>query len=185
MAYAPRPPARRPRYVLRTLIGIATAIAALAALDRLIPSLLAEDLPKADAVLVDKAQARLSLVRNGEPYRAYPVALGAHPQGHKQRQGDGRTPEGNYVLDYRMADSRFYKAIHLSYPNAQDQAQAATRGDDPGGVIMIHGQPNGFAWLGWLIQRSDWTNGCIAVGTVAMEEIWRAVDDGTPIEIRP
>lgn len=185
MPDTPNSPAPGRWPMLRIPIVFAIAVAVLAILDHLIPPLLADDLPKAEAVLVEKAAARLSLLRNGASYRTYPIALGASPQGHKQRQGDERTPEGHYVLDSRLTYSRYYKAIHVSYPNAEDQRRAAAQGDDPGGQIMIHGQPNGFGWLGWLIQKFDWTNGCIAVDTVAMEEIWRAVDDGTPIEIRP
>jgi len=176
---------RRRRHLLRLLTLVAVSVALLAMFDRLAPPLLASQLPKADAVLVEKGAERLSLLRAGQVYRTYPIALGAKPQGPKQVQGDERTPEGRYVLDSRNAGSRFYKAIHLSYPNEQDQARAKARGEDPGGMIMIHGQPNGFGWLGWLIQRFNWTNGCMAVGTISMEEIWRAVDDGAPIEIRP
>ena len=173
------------RHLLRLLTLVAVGIAILALFDHLAPALLARPLPKADAVLVEKGAERLSLLRVGQVYRTYPVALGANPQGPKRVQGDERTPEGHYVLSSRNAGSRFYKAIHISYPNEQDQTRAKAQGEDPGSMIMIHGQPNGFGWLGWLIQRFDWTNGCIAVGTVSMEEIWRAVDDGTPIEIRP
>jgi murein L,D-transpeptidase YafK len=172
-------------YLLRTLTAAAIALGLLAVLDRRIPGIVAETPPAADAVVVEKASARLSLLREGRPYRTYPVSLGASPRGHKQRQGDGRTPEGHYVIAYRQDDSQHYKALHISYPNAEDRRQAAGRGEDPGGLIMIHGQPNGLGWLGWLTGNFNWTNGCIAVGSVAMEEIWRAVADGTPIEIRP
>ena len=126
------------------------ALGLLAVLDRQIPGIVAETPPAAEAVVVEKAAARLSLLREGRPYRSYPVALGASPRGHKQRQGDGRTPEGRYVIGYREDDSQHYKALHISYPNAEDRRLAAGRGEDPGGMIMIHGQPNGLGWLGWL-----------------------------------
>lgn len=96
-----------------------------------------------------------------------------------------RTPEGRYVLDWRNPGSCCFKSLHVSYPSTADQASAAARGDDPGGPIMIRGQPNGRGWLGWLNQYRDHTSGCIAVRNVPMEVIWRAVADGTPVEIRP
>lgn len=141
--------------------------------------------PKADLVLVEKSKRRLSLVRDGEVYRDWRISLGFDPVGHKQREGDGRTPEGRYQLDWRNPDSCCFKSLHVSYPDAQDRDAAAARGEDPGGLIMIHGQVNGQGWLGWLHQYWDHTSGCIAVRNGPMEVIWRAVDDGTPIEIRP
>lgn len=142
-------------------------------------------LEKADMVLVVKSESKLYLKKNGKILKAYNVSFGADPKGHKQRQGDERTPEGRYILDYKKADSDFYKAIHISYPNEQDKQRARKAGVDPGGSIMIHGQKNGWGWLSWMIQRFDWTNGCIALSDRQMEEIWQAVDVGTPIEIRP
>jgi hypothetical protein len=112
------------------------------------------------------------------------VSLGGNPLGHKQREGDLRTPEGHYVLDWRNPDSCCYRSLHVSYPDAQDRQAALRRGDDPGGLIMVHGQVNGWGWLGWLNQYRDHTHGCIAVRNGPMEVIWRAVDDGTPM-IRP
>ena len=91
------------------------------------------------------------------------IALGANPVGHKQQQGDERTPEGRYVLDWRNPNSCCMRSLHISYPNAADKAAARQLGVDPGGMIMIHGQPNGFGWWSWLMQLFDWTNGCIAV----------------------
>jgi murein L,D-transpeptidase YafK len=103
--------------------------------------------------------------------------------GHKQQEGDERTPEGKYLLDYKKDDSAFYKAIHISYPNQNDIENAKKRGVSPGGLIMIHGQRNGLGWLSFASQFFNWTNGCIAVTNSEMEEIWLAVDAGTPIEI--
>jgi murein L,D-transpeptidase YafK len=150
-----------------------------------IPQWLAEQPPKADSVLVEKAARRLSLLRDGAVYQSWRISLGGNPLGHKQREGDHRTPEGHYVLDWRNPNSCCYRSLHVSYPDAQDQLAAERRGDDPGGLIMVHGQVNGWGWLGWLNQYRDHTQGCIAVRNGPMEVIWRAVDDGTPIEIRP
>ncbi|WP_245417507.1 L,D-transpeptidase family protein [Aminobacter sp. AP02] len=138
-----------------------------------------------DLVRVAKAERRLELVSGDRVVRSYAVALGANPIGHKRQQGDERTPEGRYVLDWRNPGSAFSKSIHISYPNADDQAAAKRAGVDPGGMIMIHGQPNGYGWWSWLVQMFDWTNGCIAVTDEEMAEIWHMVEDGTPIEINP
>ncbi len=153
--------------------------------DAHLPGLLAEPLPQADAVRVDKSERKLYLLRDGQPYRAYGIALGANPNGHKVREGDERTPEGRYVLDWRNPDSAYDLSLHVSYPNEADKAQAATRGVPPGGMIMIHGQRNGLGWLAGMLQRWNWTDGCVAVTNTAMEEIWQAVPNGTPITIEP
>ena len=147
-----------------------------------------ESLPidaKADKVVVVKKDHTLSLIRDGKVLKTYTVALGGEPVGSKTQQGDHKTPEGTYVLDRRNSASKFYKSIHISYPNEADRAQAQQRGVDPGGDIMVHGLPNGFGWLGATHRIKDWTDGCIAVTDAEMDEIWRAVPDGTPIEIRP
>jgi len=127
----------------------------------------------ADRVLVDKSENK-----------KYAVAFGVNPEGHKQQEGDERTPEGNYLLDYKKADSSFYKAIHISYPNEADKQTAVEKGVDPGGLIMIHGQRNRFGWLSLITQRFNWTNGCIAVTNSDMDEIWDSVSANTPIDIR-
>ncbi|MBS0013677.1 MAG: L,D-transpeptidase family protein [Desulfobacterales bacterium] len=142
-------------------------------------------LEKADMVVVDKSESRLYLKRSGQIIKQYHVVFGPDPEGHKQQEGDGRTPEGRYVLDYKNADSDFYKSIHISYPNRADQKRAARSGVDPGGEIMIHGQKNGAGWLTTISKYFNWTEGCIAVSNRAMDEIWQAVDAGTPIEIKP
>lgn len=135
----------------------------------------------ADQVVVDKSDRRLDLLANGKVVASFPIALGRDPLGPKEREGDGRTPEGSYVLDWRNPGSRFHLSIHVSYPNAEDTARAQTAGVDPGGDIMIHG--HGFGWPGLL--PFDWTEGCIAVADSDMDVIWASVPDGTPIEIRP
>ncbi|MEJ2039455.1 MAG: L,D-transpeptidase family protein [Desulfosarcinaceae bacterium] len=140
---------------------------------------------KADIVVVVKSQARLYLMKNGKVLREYSVTFGANPNGPKQQEGDERTPEGRYILDYKKADSAFYKAIHISYPNESDKKRAKKLGVNPGGLIMIHGQKNGFGWLALITQHFNWTDGCIAVTNSAMDAIWESVDVGTPIEIKP
>ncbi len=142
---------------------------------------------RADRVVVDKSERRLRLLYRGKVVREYPIALGDAPIGHKVREGDERTPEGHYVLDWRNPHSRFYKSIHVSYPNAQDRARARALGVNPGGMIMIHGKPNYISSKRVLAEydRRDWTDGCIAVNNEQMDEIWNAVRDGTPIDIFP
>jgi murein L,D-transpeptidase YafK len=139
---------------------------------------------KADRVLVLKHKHELLLLRGRKVLKSYPIALGFHPQGAKRSEGDGRTPEGTYVIDRRLPASHFHLALHISYPNRADEARAAALHQQPGGAIMIHGMPS---WFGRddLQFADDWTNGCIAVSNAAIEEIWRAVEDGTTIEIRP
>lgn len=140
---------------------------------------------KADQVVVVKSARTLTLMAKGKVLREYKVALGGSPVGAKQQQGDHRTPEGHYVLDRRNPKSKFYKSIHVSYPNEHDRREASNRGVSPGGDIMVHGLPNGFGWLGESHRAQDWTDGCIAVTNKEIDEIWDLVPDGTPIEIRP
>ncbi|HEX5064799.1 MAG TPA: L,D-transpeptidase family protein [Myxococcota bacterium] len=140
---------------------------------------------KADLVLVLKAPRRLLLLRGQSVLRDYEVSLGKSPLGPKRHWLDGRTPEGRYTVDSRVVDSRFHRALHISYPNANDLAFASRAGLDPGGNVMIHGLPDGESWVGTAHRQYDWTNGCIAVTDDEMNEIWELVDDGTPIEIRP
>jgi murein L,D-transpeptidase YafK len=161
---------------VRILIMIAAWLAALGS---------AYSADKVDLVRVDKSDRRMELLAKGQVLRGFAIALGGNPLGHKQQQGDERTPEGRYVLDWRNANSCCMRSLHISYPNEADKAAASQLGVSPGGQIMIHGQVNGFGWWGWLIQLFDWTNGCIAVNDTDMLEIWGMVDAGTPIEIDP
>ncbi len=139
---------------------------------------------KADRVVVLKKERLLMLLKNGEVLRSYRVALGRQP-GAKSRQGDGRTPEGLYVLDFRNERSKFYRALHISYPNAADLAAARKNGVSPGRDVMIHGLPKGFEDLADDHTERNWTKGCIAVNNAEIDEIWRLVPNGTPIEIKP
>jgi murein L,D-transpeptidase YafK len=140
---------------------------------------------RADRIVVEKSARKLTLFRGETPLKSYSVALGRAPEGTKQREGDHRTPEGHYIIDAHKRDSAFHLALHISYPSPADSASAAQRGMKPGGDIMIHGIQNGLGWLGAFHRLIDWTSGCIAVTDKEIEEIYRALPDGTPIEIRP
>ena len=136
-----------------------------------------------DKVFVDKSARTLQLLSDDKVIKSYHIALGGNPVGHKQQQGDQRTPIGSYTLDYKNEKSGYYRSIHISYPNTTDKARAKSRGVSAGGDIMIHGQKNGFGALGVLNQQRDWTEGCIAVTDDEMDEIMAAVKVGTSIEI--
>jgi murein L,D-transpeptidase YafK len=143
------------------------------------------DFPVADQVVVRKAERKLYLMRGEEVLGSYAVALGRNPHGPKEKEGDFRTPEGTYRLDWRNAYSAFYLAIHVSYPNGDDLRRARSSGVDPGGMIMIHGLPNDLKHNSVDYLRNDWTDGCIAVSNSAMIDIWLSVQDDTPITILP
>ncbi|MDS4020985.1 MAG: L,D-transpeptidase family protein [Candidatus Competibacter sp.] len=139
----------------------------------------------ADWILVEKKARRLTLFRNNRPLKSYAIALGRQPEGPKRFQGDNKTPEGRYRIASRKQNSDFHRALRISYPSPEDAAFAAKQKRSAGGDIMIHGLPNGMGSLGRLHLLRDWTAGCIAVTNAEIEELWRAVPDGTPIEIRP
>ena len=132
-----------------------------------------------------KGARRMLLLQGTRVLRDYAVALGKNPRGPKRNHGDGRTPEGRYLLDGRSVDTAFHRAIHISYPNTADIEFARKAGLAPGDGVMIHGLPDDANWIGDAHRELDWTNGCIAVTDDEMDEIWELVDDGTPIEIRP
>jgi murein L,D-transpeptidase YafK len=139
--------------------------------------------PLAAAVVVEKQARRLTVLdERGRPMRTISgIQLGDAPQGHKRFQGDERTPEGRYTIDWSNPNSAYYLSLHISYPNAADQAYAASQGRSAGGMIMIHGQPNGMAGRA----PGDWTDGCIALANEEIEYLWQLVPDGTVIEILP
>ncbi len=139
----------------------------------------------ADRILVEKNAHRLTLLWKGQVMKTYSVALGGSPVGPKRCEGDKKTPEGIYRIDSRLPQSSFHRALHISYPSPADRAQAQRLGCQPGGAIMIHGLGTKFRWVGRLHTVSDWTSGCIAVTNQEIEEIWRAIPDGTVVEIRP
>ena len=148
-------------------------------------SVVATDFQSADKVLVEKGKRKLHLLRNGKPFRSFDIALGMAPEGHKQEEGDSKTPEGLYRLDARNPESDFFLSIHVSYPNAQDRRRAQQKGVSPGGQIMIHGQPNEPSYSAAFYRSNDWTDGCIAVSNSDMIDIWLMTPDNVPIEIRP
>ena len=164
------------------LTVIALAAALLAAEDRPIPPL-ADELARADLILVDKSARRLTLYQEDEIIFQTKIALGSDPVGDKRQEGDGRTPEGEYLIDRRNQQSKYYLSLGLSYPTTSQAKAAAAVGRDPGGDIFIHGQPNFLP--GALTLPGDWTAGCIAVSNAAMRMIWRRVATGTKITIRP
>jgi murein L,D-transpeptidase YafK len=139
----------------------------------------------ADRVIVNKTERRLYLMHGKDILSEYKIALGLAPEGHKQQEGDFRTPEGGYLLTRRLIESDFFMAIEINYPNVSDATQAQERGVNPGGYIMIHGQPVEPKKDARYYDKYDWTNGCIAVSNEAMTEIWQHTRLNTPITILP
>ncbi len=133
---------------------------------------------RATRIYVSKSNQQLQIFRDDVLLKTYKVRFGKHPRGHKQAEGDERTPEGNYVIDYKNPNSKFHLSLHISYPNAEDRGRAKNAGLSPGGDIMVHGGNN-------IFRPFNWTDGCIAVTNKQIEEIWRLVEVGTPIEIVP
>lgn len=140
---------------------------------------------QADRAEVFKSARRLELWRGAKLLAAYRVALGFAPSGHKQREGDGRTPEGDYSIDARNPQSQFHLSLRVSYPDADDKARAAELGVSPGGDIYIHGKPNGWRKLVVGHLRKDWTTGCVAVSDSEMRDIWSRLPAGARVVIRP
>mgnify|MGYP001544828236 FL=1 len=145
----------------------------------------AGDFPVADFVVIEKGARQLHLLRGGEIFRSFKIALGIRPVGDKKYEGDFNTPEGRYLLDRRNPNSEFFLSIHVSSANAQVRREAAALGEPPGGAIMIHGQPNVPTRSEAYYRTQDWTNGCIAVSNSDMIDIWLMTGENTPIEIRP
>ena len=164
-------------------------VSCLAAALALIPGAIvpaqASDFPLADKILVEKANRKLHLLSNGVPFRTFEIALGLVPDGDKEQEGDQKTPEGYYMLDGRNPDSDFFLSIHISYPSSVDRSEANKKGVQPGGQIMIHGQPNAPTYSAAYYAREDWTNGCIAVSNSDMIDIWLMTPSSVPIEILP
>lgn len=136
-------------------------------------------LPTADHVVVSKSERRLHLVQGQKALKTYRVNLGFSPAGHKQQEGDGRTPEGVYFIDRKNPNSTFHLSLGINYPDAQDIARAEAMGVKPGGDIFIHGGPR----RGIDKDGPDWTAGCIAVRNREIEEIYSMVRMGTPVTI--
>ena len=158
-------------FILKKVVFALVVIICFAAL----PGLAAADELKADRVLVKKSDRKLYLIKEGRVIRAYTISLGSNPLGHKQQQGDQRTPEGIYKLKHRNPQSKYYKSILMSYPSERDRRRAEARGVDPGGDLAIHGLPVRTKEEEWDYIERDWTDGCIAVTNDEMEEIWHLV----------
>jgi len=171
------------RWLLAVALAVAVGLGALITWANLPPPPLPEGV-EVSRVVVDKSERRLSLLDGERVVATYPVSLGAAPAGHKLEEGDERTPEGLYTLDWRNERSIAFLSLHVSYPSASDQARARAEGVDPGGDIMIHGIVNGLGAVGRLHRLWDWTDGCIALTNAEMQQVWDAVPNGTPIEIR-
>lgn len=139
---------------------------------------------KVDRIVVVKSQHVMTLFSGSKAIKTYRVSLGT-AAGAKQREGDHKTPEGIYRIDQKNAQSHYHLALHISYPNVDDRMRAQRAGVPPGSAIMIHGLPNGFAWMGSMQHFVDWTDGCIAVNDAEIEEIWELVSVGTVVEIKP
>ena len=141
--------------------------------------------PLADKVVVRKADRKLQLMKDDEAFRTFDIALGIAPYGHKEEEGDNRTPEGVYWLDMRNPHSDYFLSIRISYPDESDRRLARQKGVEPGGQIMIHGQPNKPTYSAAYYRQADWTNGCIAVSNSDMIDIWLMTPNRVPIEILP
>ncbi|MGN1281442.1 MAG: murein L,D-transpeptidase family protein [Succinivibrio sp.] len=138
-----------------------------------------------DHVIVNKSAHQMLLMKNNEVVRTFWIALSDKPVGKKQFEGDKKTPEGTYVLDYIKRKSNYYKAFHISYPNPEDIKNARMHGKRPGGMIMVHGQPPSKSEYHETVQRTDWTNGCIALLNHELDIFFSMVNVGTPITINP
>ena len=140
---------------------------------------------KADKILIMKEKRKIYLYNNSVQIKEYDMSLGFEPVGHKEREGDGKTPEGIYKISGRNPKSSYHLSLRISYPNEQDRENARKLGVSPGGDIMIHGLPNKIPFIGKAHLLSDWTLGCIAVTNEEIREIWDLVPDGTVVEIKP
>src|SRR5258708_5907831 len=135
--------------------------------------------PKIDRIVVEKAARTMKLMTQGKVSKTYKVALSTEPVGSKIRRGDHRVPEGKYTVNWKIPQSKFHLALHLSYPNAADRERAHRLGVDPGSDVLIRGVERKYAWLGALHRQTDWTDGCIAVTHQENEEIWPPIRVGT------
>jgi murein L,D-transpeptidase YafK len=140
---------------------------------------------RADRIVVEKSRRLMTLYSKGKPLMTYRVALGRGEPGQKVRRGDNRSPEGVYRISGHNPGSKFHLSLRISYPSPRDVEEAKKRGEDAGDDIMIHGIGPDFGWVRGLHRRIDWTAGCVAVTNAEIEEIYRAVPNGVPIEIRP
>jgi len=138
-----------------------------------------------DRLVVHKSKRTMSAYSQGRLLKIYPISLGKQPVGHKQFEGDGKTPEGKYRINDRNPNSAYHKNLGVSYPNEADKAYAAAQGKSPGGLIKIHGMKNGWGFIGKKHLQKDWTDGCIAVTDEEVDELYRSVKHNAEIEILP
>lgn len=173
------------RRLLRFLLIFAILVGAYLLLVRPVPEPepLAPLTERIDHILVEKAARRMTVFRNGKALRSYDIALGFTPEGDKEIEGDGKTPEGHFTINRRNPESAYHLSLGINYPQAEDIARARAAGHSPGGDIFIHGQPN--AVPDALEIPGDWTAGCIAVSNAEIRELWRITPNGTSVEIRP
>jgi len=165
---------------------IASCAVALACISLLLTAAVRAQAPTVvDRILVEKSKRTLTLLNGTKVVKTYKVALGRNPQGAKDRQGDHKTPEGIYSVDAKKPDSRFYKALHISYPSPGDRERAQKLGLSPGSDVEIHGLGSMWGWVGAQHRRIDWTDGCIALTNEEIDEIYPLIKIGTPVEIRP
>ena len=139
----------------------------------------------ADRIIIIKHARTMMLMHGGKVLKTYRISLGGEPVGPKRRAGDHKTPEGDYIVDSKKPHSQFYRALHLSYPNAADRARARKLGVNPGGDVEIHGLGEKYGWVGSAQRLYDWTDGCIAVTNQQIDQIYEMVPVGTPLEIKP
>ncbi|CAA6815936.1 MAG: ErfK/YbiS/YcfS/YnhG family protein [uncultured Sulfurovum sp.] len=150
--------------------------------------LLAEPLLLADKIIVKKSTRMLYLSQAGEIFKKYHITLGRVPVGDKEVEGDMKTPEGAYSIDYRQFSEDYYKSLHISYPNASDEEYAKSLGSSAGGMIMIHGTPPSWSlspYGDWMNVLIDWTEGCIAMANDDMDEVWEQTNNGAVVVIVP
>lgn len=178
-------PSHRARRVCLSLFACGVVMILLFGIQATERAQTAQPAPRADSILILKKDHLLELLAGGKVIRSYKVALGRGGLASKEREGDNRTPEGHYIIDSLNEHSAYYKSLHISYPDAVDRERAVRLGVSPGGAIMIHGLPNGMGWVGSSHRLYDWTKGCVAVTDDEMDEIWKLVPFGTPVEIRP
>lgn len=167
--------------MMRTNLAVLLPLVAALALAPAVSA--AESAP--NLIVVEKAKRTLTLYANKKALKSYRVVLGGNPIGHKEQEGDARTPEGRYTIDAKNPKSSFHLSLHISYPDRRDRAAARQKGVSPGGAIMIHGTPDYLSALYATGVYPDWTAGCIAVTNTEIEEIYRLVRPGTPIVIKP
>ncbi len=145
----------------------------------------ARSTPRADAILVVKHERTLYLLHDSVPLRSYHIALGLSPIGAKEHRWDFRTPEGSYIIDFRLEHSHYFKSLHISYPSPADLKRSSALHLPAGGDIYIHGEPNKPTKPDSYYKTRDWTNGCIALSDEDLQDLWELTAGQTPVEIVP